>query len=221
MPSRPLHFIWLLDCSGSMREQGKIQSLNAAIREAVPHMRSAAATDPTTSVLLRVVAFGDEAAWHIAQPVPVEQFEWQDVTATGTTALGAALELVAAELDPARLGGNPRMPILALVSDGYPTDDVDRGFAALDAAPLGKQALRVAIGIGEDADEEVLTRFIDAPERLPLRAHDVDSLRRLISWASTATVRASSQLAGAAAAAQALAQSQPAATEHGDDDLVW
>jgi len=34
LAGRPLHFIWIADCSGSMRADGKIQALNNAIREA-------------------------------------------------------------------------------------------------------------------------------------------------------------------------------------------
>ena len=33
LASRPLHFFWICDCSGSMQTDGKIQSLNNAIRE--------------------------------------------------------------------------------------------------------------------------------------------------------------------------------------------
>lgn len=36
LATRPLHFIWIADCSGSMSIDGKIQALNNAIREATP-----------------------------------------------------------------------------------------------------------------------------------------------------------------------------------------
>ncbi len=42
LASRPLHFIWVADCSGSMSVDGKIQALNNAIREAIPHMQQVA-----------------------------------------------------------------------------------------------------------------------------------------------------------------------------------
>ena len=38
MASRPLHFIWIVDCSGSMMGE-KIQSLNYAIRQTIPDMK--------------------------------------------------------------------------------------------------------------------------------------------------------------------------------------
>ena len=46
MASRPLHFIWMVDCSGSMAADGKVQSLNSAIREALPHMADVARENP-------------------------------------------------------------------------------------------------------------------------------------------------------------------------------
>lgn len=36
---KPLHFFWIADTSGSMSVDGKIQTLNTAVREALPHMR--------------------------------------------------------------------------------------------------------------------------------------------------------------------------------------
>ena len=43
MATRPLHFIWIVDCSGSMAGE-KIQALNFAVREALPEMIKVADT---------------------------------------------------------------------------------------------------------------------------------------------------------------------------------
>ena len=40
LSTRPLHFIWIADCSGSMATDGKIQSINNAISETLPHMQT-------------------------------------------------------------------------------------------------------------------------------------------------------------------------------------
>ena len=53
LASRPLHFFWICDCSGSMQADGKIQSLNNAIKEAAPHMQKAAEENPNAQVFLR------------------------------------------------------------------------------------------------------------------------------------------------------------------------
>lgn len=47
LATRPLHFIWLADCSGSMSIDGKIQALNNAIREALPRIRTVPTKIPT------------------------------------------------------------------------------------------------------------------------------------------------------------------------------
>ena len=61
LASRPLHFIWICDCSGSMQSDGKIQSLNNAIREAIPHMLRAAEENPHAQVFVRALKFSDGA----------------------------------------------------------------------------------------------------------------------------------------------------------------
>src|SRR5947209_19363506 len=99
MATRPLHFIWILDCSGSMQADGKIQALNNAIREAIPHMRKEADQNPNARVLVRAVKFATGAQWHVSQPVAVEDFRWTDLVADGVTDMGRALKLVAEQLD--------------------------------------------------------------------------------------------------------------------------
>src|SRR5580700_9229223 len=83
MSSRPVHFFWILDTSGSMGVKDKIGQLNRAIRDAIPAMRGAAGDNPTAQLLIRAVAFDSSARWHISSPVPIDQFEWTDVSAGG------------------------------------------------------------------------------------------------------------------------------------------
>jgi len=192
MATKPLHFIWIADCSDSMRVGGKIQALNTAIREAIPHMRKVAQDNPNAQVLVRAVRFSDGAYWHIAQPVPVEQFEWVDLQAKGVTDMGKALELVAEQLKMPPMPERGLPPVLVLISDGLPTDDFAAGLNALLDLPWGKKAVRIAIAIGEDANLEVLQRFINNSELKPLRANNPEALTTHIRWASTAVLKSAS-----------------------------
>ena len=97
MSSRKLDFFWIADCSGSMNGE-KIQTLNYAIRQTIPDMRKEADANPNADILVRAVKFSDGASWHVAGAVPIDQFNWTDLSAGGVTAMGMALELVAAEL---------------------------------------------------------------------------------------------------------------------------
>jgi len=192
MATKPLHFIWIADCSGSMGVDGKIQALNTAIREAIPHMRKVAQDNPNAQVLVRAVRFSDGAYWHIAQPVPVEQFEWVDLQAKGVTDMGKALKLVAEQLKMPPMPERALPPVLVLISDGLPTDDFAAGLNALLDLPWGKKAVRIAIAIGEDANLEVLQRFINNSELKPLRANNPEALTTHIRWASTAVLKSAS-----------------------------
>ena len=94
LAKRPLQFIWILDCSGSMDGQ-KIESLNLAIRESVKPMQDVSDENPNAEVLIRVIKFSDGAQWHISQPTEIHSFKWTDLNAGGVTDMGKALTMVA------------------------------------------------------------------------------------------------------------------------------
>ena len=80
--------------------------------------------------------------------------------------------------------------VLVLVSDGRPTDDFLSGIRELEKQPWGKRAVRLAIGIGTDADLEALQRFTGNLEIKPLCANSPELLTRYIRWVSTAVLQA-------------------------------
>jgi uncharacterized protein YegL len=192
MGARPLHFIWLADCSGSMSIDGKIQALNNAIREAIPHMQREANENPNAEVLVRALKFSSGATWHIAKPTSIEDFKWMDLSANGVTDLGKAFSMVADQLKIPPMTDRALPPVLVLISDGQPTDDFGTGLKELMDQPWGKKAVRIAIAIGEDADPEVLQKFIGHPELKPLQANNPEALVNQIKWVSTVVLKAAS-----------------------------
>lgn len=192
LATRPLHFIWILDASGSMAIDGKIQALNNAIRETIPHMRQVADENPNARVLVRALRFANGASWHVSTPTSVDKFEWNDLESQGVTDMGRALEMVADELRIPPMTDRALPPVLVLISDGQPTDDMARGLHALMQQPWGKKAVRVAIAIGEDADLDILQQFIGNPDVRPLHANNPEALVRSIKFVSTAVLQAAS-----------------------------
>lgn len=222
LASRPLHFIWILDCSGSMTEGGKIGELNFAIHEALPEMRRVADENPHAQVLVRAVTFANDARWHVTSPTPVNDFKWADVSAGGETKMGKALSIVAKELKVPPMTERALPPVLVLVSDGQPTDNFDAGLQELMAEPWGKKAVRIAISIGKDADLGVLQKFIGKAELAPLRSDNPKELVNNIRWASTAALAAASSpmLGTDQSLLQALPpQPNPVGTTTADD--IW
>jgi len=192
MATRPLHFIWITDCSGSMSVEGRIQALNNAIRETIPHMKDVADENPNAQVLVRAIKFSSGAQWHISQPTDVADFKWTDLSADGVTDMGKAFSMVADQLKIPPMTDRALPPVLVLISDGQPTDDYATGLKHLMDQPWGKKAVRIALAIGEDADLDVLQKFIGHPEIKPLKANNPEALVKYIKWVSTAVLKSAS-----------------------------
>lgn len=183
LANRPLHFFWVVDCSGSMYGE-KIGALNHAIQETVPEMVDAAADNPNAQLLIRTLQFSTGASWVTSTPVPVEEFAWEDLEADGITDMGKAFELLSAQLSIEQLGERALPPVIVLLSDGQPTDDYKKQLEKLKKQPWGKKAVKIAISIGQDADNKVLADFTGNRE-LVLQANNASSLTKMIKWAST------------------------------------
>ena len=94
--------------------------------------------------------------------------------------MGQALSKVAEYLSLLRVTRKRGLPpVLVLITDGYATDDVERGIKAIMDEPWGRKAVRIAIGIGADADYGMLERFIGSQdgELKPLQANNADHPR--------------------------------------------
>jgi uncharacterized protein YegL len=188
---RPLQLIYLADCSGSMAGR-KIETLNLAVRESIEPMRAIADETPNAEVFVRAIRFSDGAQWHISQPTEIHAFTWRDLDADGVTDMGKALTLAAEALKIENMPTRSLPPVLVLLSDGQPTDDFNGGLKSLLDQPWGKRAIRIGIGIGDDADMAVLTEFIANNEIKPLQAKNVEDLVKFVKWASTAPLKAAS-----------------------------
>src|SRR4051812_36731646 len=195
LSQRPLHFFVVADCSGSMAADGKMQALNTAMRETVPHLVDLAAQNPHATVLVRVLAFATGAQWHVLQPTPVDAFTWRDLSAGGYTDFGAALSELAAQLESPPMEERALPPAILVVSDGRPTDDWLAGLGKLMDLPWGQRAVRMAVGIGRDADLDVLKMFIGREDQAPLTAANPEQLVRMIRWASVHAGRMASTVA--------------------------
>lgn len=184
LASRPLHFFWVVDCSGSMYGE-KIGTVNHAIQSTIPDMVDAASNNPNAQLLIRTLKFSTGASWVTPNPVPVEQFAWDDLDVEALTSLGKAFDLLAAQLTIPPMSERALPPVIVLLSDGQPTDDYKPSLDKLLHLPWGKKSVRIAISIGQDADDSVLEEFTGNKE-LVLQANNAAMLTKMIKWASTA-----------------------------------
>jgi uncharacterized protein YegL len=162
---RPLHFIVMADCSGSMKGE-KMQALNYALRSMLPHLVDWERDQLQAQLLIRILAFASSPHWYVPEPVPVAQLSahWRNLeyVPMGRTNMGPAFRAVAEALSADRLERRALRPAILLITDGLPTDPpggFEQGLTELLSTQAGRSALRLAVAIGRDASSEPLDRF--------------------------------------------------------------
>ncbi|WP_182419998.1 VWA domain-containing protein [Bartonella sp. HY038] len=185
---RRLPVYLLLDCSSSMYGE-PIEAVKNGVQTLLMTLKQ----DPYAleTAYISVITFGSNAR----QTVPLTDllsFNLGQLTATGTTALGEALSLVAAKIGSevrkttADVKGDWR-PLIFLMTDGAPTDDWRKGLSDFKAAKTG---IVVACAAGHDADTKVLKEITEIV--LQLDTADSSSIKSFFKWVS-ASVAVGSQ----------------------------
>jgi uncharacterized protein YegL len=157
--ARTLPVVLLLDTSGSMREDDKIDVLNDSVTEMIEELTEVDAG--YGCITLSIITFGGDSASVVTSNKPVADIEFTSLTANGRTPLGDALRIVRELIeDHEAFPSRAYRPTLALVSDGIPTDPSwEQELAQLLSSERGDKATRFALAIGADADRDLLARF--------------------------------------------------------------
>jgi uncharacterized protein YegL len=222
---RPLHFIVMADCSGSMKGE-KMQALNYALRSMLPHLVTWERDQLQAQLLMRVLKFATVPQWHVGEPRPVADLiaSWQNLEYVyqGRTNMGAAFREVSDALGPDKLERRALRPAILLITDGLPTDppgEFEAGLGALASTAAGRASLRVAVAIGRDANSEPLNRF-RSPDAPILVADSTDDIVDRLVAASIAVSRMSEEGADREALAQTLMHPPTGPTPVPPDDSI-
>lgn len=189
---RPLPFILIADTSSSMKEHGKIVSLNAAIYEMIQCLQLMQ-QDEEVQFLITIVGFERGNVKEFFHASKVQDIQWADMEARGVTPLGDAFLTVADLLEQEDVvPKNSYAPILLLVSDGQPTDARGRlsedwrdSLQILKAAPRVSKGMAFAMAIGPDANEEMLSSF--SSNGKVFNAEDGEKIRQFFQFVTMAT----------------------------------
>jgi uncharacterized protein YegL len=173
----------------------KIGIVNNTIQSVLPDMVDEAADNPNAQLFIRTLKFATGASWLTEHPVKVEEYAWEDLAAGGVTDMGKAFDLLSAQLDVRQMGERALPPVIVLLTDGQPTDDYKKSLQKFQKLPWAKKAVKIAISIGQDADDDVLLEFTGNRE-LVLQANNAKMLAKMIKWASTAVSAVSSGVSG-------------------------
>ena len=182
IPRRKMTLFFVIDTSGSM-VGSKIGSVNDAIENVLPMIGEISDENPDAEINVAALEFSTGTHWLYDEPKGAKDFIWQKVDADGLTSLGEACEELNKKLS--RNGGfmsSPSgcfAPAIILLSDGAPTDNYESGLRQLQGNNWFKNAIKVAIAIGNDANKDVLKEFTGSLEAV-ITVHNIDALKKMI-----------------------------------------
>ena len=155
--AKPLPVILLLDVSRSMAGE-KMNNLNKAVKNMLNVFAQEEKME--TEILVSVITFGSEVKLHVPY-TKASQVQWQDLQAYGGTLMGAALKKAKNMIeDKETTPSRAYRPTVVLVSDGKPGDNWERPLEDFISGGRSSKCDRMAMAIGNDANEAVLKRFI-------------------------------------------------------------
>lgn len=181
VPRRTMVLFFMVDCSGSMFGS-KMGAVNDAIRNVMPMIQSISDDNADAEIKVAVLRFSTGCEWVYSTPKPAGDFEWIDVEADGVTDLGEACKELNSKLSRSAFlqsAGGYYAPAIILLSDGSPTDNYEVGLAALKGNKWFKHAIKTAIAIGTEADNEVLCNFTGNRE-LVFEVNRIEALKKII-----------------------------------------
>ena len=181
-----LPIIYVLDTSGSMFGE-KIAAVNEAMHETTEVLRDISDKNPDAEVKIGALSFSSGAQWETNGLVFLEDFFWNDLTAAGVTDLGEALKELDSKLSrSAYLVSDTGfcVPVIIFMSDGQPTDNYEKALANINAGNKWfKSATKIAIAVGDDADQAVLAKVVGNSEAI-IKVTDTETLKKLIKVVS-------------------------------------
>lgn len=188
---RPLPVIVAIDRSGSMGEGGKIDALNIALKDFIQSIKDEEGSSKA-EIHVALYSFGGDNATCDFPLTPINQIQPVAYSAQGRTPMGGVFRMLKELIeDIFRIPSRSYKPTIVLLTDGLPTDDYEQPMFELIKYGRSSKAFRIAMAIGDDADKEMLAKFVSIPEYLVLgeNARDIRKFFRFVTMSVTQRIK--------------------------------
>ena len=186
---RRLPVYLLLDCSGSMAGEAIV-----AVNEGLGMIYRLLMSDPQAleTVHMSVIKFSDHADQYAL--VPIDQFQPPQLSASGTTAMGAALRLLAQSIEQDLILNTPTQhgdfrPLVFLLTDGAPTDNYRDAIQKLKSLRGSYKPTIVALGCGPAVNQAMLHEITN--DVFWMQTVSPESIRAFFKWMSGSIIQTS------------------------------
>lgn len=177
--------ILMLDVSGSMTQDGKIDQLNRGIRGLISDFRD---NDSLNADLrLCIITFGGDGAKIYQEYKPLNEVQWRDLNASGGTPLADALRLAKSVVeDREKLPPNAYRPVIILISDGmpYPPDDSESVMDEFISTGRTAKCDRFSCSV-MNSDLTLLKKFVKDPSTHMMKAENARELLEYLRFMSS------------------------------------
>ena len=202
---RRLPVYLLLDCSGSMYGE-PIEAVKNGVQVLVSTLRQ----DPYAleTAYLSIITF-DTTAQQVAPLTELAAFQQPNIQASGCTALGEALALLSQRADQEvtkttiEKKGDWK-PLVFIMTDGEPTDDLNKGLAEFKKRKWG---MVVACAAGSGANTDTLKKITECV--VSLDTADSATIKAFFKWVSASVSSGSMKVEETGAEATTLSELPP------------
>ena len=202
---RRLPVYLLLDCSGSMYGE-PIEAVKNGVQVLVSTLRQ----DPYAleTAYLSIITF-DSNAKQVSPLTELSSFQQPNIQASGCTALGEALALLAQRADQevvkttAEQKGDWK-PLVFIMTDGEPTDDLNKVLAEFKKRKWG---MVVACAAGAGANTDTLKKITECV--VSLDTADSATIKAFFKWVSASVSSGSMKVEETGAEATTLSELPP------------
>lgn len=202
---RRLPVYLLLDTSGSMYGE-PIEAVKNGVQTLISSLRS----DPYAleTAYISIITF-NSTAQQITPLTELSAFQQPAIDASGCTAMGGALSLLAQKVDSevtkttADVKGDWR-PLVFILTDGEPTDDLNRGIADFKARKFG-MVVACAAGMGANTNTlKLITENV-----VQLDTADAESIKQYFKWVSASISTSSKSVEDTGSEATTMSELPP------------